>query len=355
MKIVRITNFLDFGGVEKHFNLVAQANTEHEYIFVALGGGGRAEQSLISLGYSVHCLGMNVRIPNLTLIYQLIRLLRKVKPNVVHTSAAESNFHGIVASYFAKIPVRLAEEIGIPSHSLLAQFIFRLVYKMSSGVVGVSKSVTSYLVNTKEIPVSKSFTILNPAKISVYPEIFEKGDCFSIITVCRLTPVKNLDFLLQAIADLKLQNRFVELIIVGDGSEMQRLTSLSKELKINQQVRFVGFSNNPGYYLSIADLFILPSFSEGFAIALVEAMLIGTPCMSTNNGGPSEIIEHGETGWLFDPNNYQVFFRLLLEVISMSSKDLREIARKGKEDAELKYTSETYLEAIHNLYTFLKK
>src|SRR5690606_12404434 len=101
MKIVRITTFLDFGGVEKQLELYAKrflGNYDDNLTIIALGYGGRVANELKRIGVEVIILDQPVRIPNLNLIFKLYKIFNLKKPDVVHCAAAEANFHGLIAA-----------------------------------------------------------------------------------------------------------------------------------------------------------------------------------------------------------------------------------------------------------------
>ncbi|MEX2505468.1 MAG: glycosyltransferase [Pseudohongiellaceae bacterium] len=83
-----------------------------EHLFCTIGGGGAAENRLISLGAKVIVLGLRTKIPNLLAIERLFRLFRKTQPVAVHTHGAEANFHGLIAARLAGVSVRIGEELA---------------------------------------------------------------------------------------------------------------------------------------------------------------------------------------------------------------------------------------------------
>ena len=109
--------------------------------------------------------------------------------------------------------------------------------------------------------------------------------------------------LLEAAALLEDQDDTVLLIVggrPGDDSELERLKSRARDLGMGDKVVFTGSvpqSRLPAYY-SAADVFVLPSYTESFGLAALEAMACGTPVVASRVGGLSTFIKHGETGYL---------------------------------------------------------
>jgi len=347
MKILRLTTLLDFGGQEKKYISFTEKPEllKNEYAFAAIGYGGNAEKILKEKGFEVHILNRKFPIKNLSNIWAVYKLIKKVKPDVVHTAAAEANFHGIIAAKLAGVKTIIGEEIGIPNHSKTAQSIFRKVYTLANKIICVSESVKIHLVKIGEIPGEKGIVIYNPVSASK-PFPATKSDTFNIVYVGRLEKVKNVETLIKAFS--KIQNKNIQLTIVGDGRERENLKNLVKENNSSDKVNFIGFSNEPSRYLSSADLFVLPSYSEGFGIAAVEAMFLKIPVLATNVGGIPEFITDNENGWLFNPND-ETELKNKLENI-LNSRHLKEIGEKGYESAINTFTIENYVKILETIY-----
>jgi glycosyltransferase involved in cell wall biosynthesis len=351
MKILRLTTLLDFGGQEKQYLSFTEKPEllQHQYIFAAIGFGGNAEDTLRKRGFEVHILNRKFAIKNISNIWMVYKLIKRIKPDIVHTAAAEANFHGIIAAKLVGVKTIIGEEVGIPNHSSTAQKIFRLVYKLADKVVGVSLSVKNHLVAINEISENKGEVIYNPVSI---PTKFPKPDSekFEIVYVGRLEVVKNVENLIKAFANSNNAN--AHLTIVGDGRERNNLEELSSKLQLESKITFTGFISEPSKYLSNADLFVLPSFSEGFGIAVAEAMFLKIPVLCSNVGGIPEFVKDQKNGWLFNPNNVEELSTKLDEIIAMDYSSLIQIGMNGYEGVSDKFTVEKY---IYNLEGFYNK
>ncbi|CAM3586053.1 hypothetical protein FSS13T_22760 [Flavobacterium saliperosum S13] len=352
MKIVRITTLLDFGGQERKYLSFTEDKTllKHEYVFAAIGHGGNAEKILQERGFDVTVFNNNPAITNLKNIWVLYKWFRKVKPDVVHTAAAEANFHGVIAARLAGVKIVVAEEIGLPNHSPVARFVFRFVYKFVKKVICVSKAVNDFLIAIKELPSEKGIVIYNPVS---KPMFFKKHltDAFTIVCVGRLETVKNQQLLIKAFA--QLENKESRLLLVGDGRTRTALEQMIKEFNLEHRVVITGFSETPEFFLSQAHLFVLPSLSEGFGIAVVEAMQQGLPCLCSNVGGIPEFIEEGLTGWLFDPNQEGELTKKLNVISKLSLSELEAVGAAAKAYANNRFTSEKYVTHLENFYEAL--
>lgn len=352
MKILRLTTLLDFGGQEKQFISFTEAKPllKNEYVFAAIGHGGFAAKTIKENGFRVEVFNQNPAVSNLKNIWHLYKWFKKEKPDVVHTAAAEANFHGVIAAKLAGVPHIVAEEIGFPNHSSKAKLLFRFIYKLTDNVVCVSQAVKEFLVSINEIDFSKGVVIYNPVSAPKKVGVI-KEENFTIVSVGRLEKVKNQELLINAFSKLNLSN--IRLILVGDGRERENLESLIKRLGIADKVTLTGFTPEPEKYLAKANVFVLPSLSEGFGIAAVEAMLLGIPCLCSNVGGLPEIILDGETGWLFNPKSVAELTEKLGAIILMKEEELTQIGRNGYAKVATAFTVETYARELENFYDSL--
>ncbi len=349
MKILRITTSLDFGGQEQQFISFASAREmlKNEYVFAAIGYGGHAEKALVNRGFKVHILNRKVSVKSFGNILALYKLIKAEKPDVVHTAAAEANFHGIIAARLAGVKYLIAEEIGIPSHSSLAQKIFAVVYRWCDKVICVSQSVKDHLVRTDEISDEKGVVIYNPVCFPNRYEL-ERTKKFNIVYVGRLEKIKNVKSLICAFS--QMEHDHLQLIVVGHGSERNSLEDLVKNLNLSGKVKFEGFQPDPGKYLSTADLFVLPSYSEGFGIGAVEAMFLQVPVLCSNVGGIPEFVEDNVNGWLFDPNDADNLHLKLEKILSLNDQDRKQMGINGYRSVFNSFTVEKYIKRLENLY-----
>ncbi|MFC1579335.1 glycosyltransferase family 4 protein [Thermodesulfobacteriota bacterium] len=141
-------------------------------------------------------------------------------------------------------------------------------------------------------------------KLSVRKDLGLAATSKIVICVGRLEEKKRIDFLLKAWQSVVEKKRgAVHLLIVGDGTLRNSLGELSKRLKIADRVTFYGNSENISLLMQGADLFALPSVSEGLANVFLEAMASGLPLVTTHTPGNTEILTHGDNALLFQEEN----------------------------------------------------
>lgn len=352
MKVFNIFTSLDFGGVESRACIISKnkiKNTRHG--FVSISSGGRAAEVIKDNEGEVYLLMMKTAIPSLEAIFSLYKLFREEKPDIVHTRGAEANFHGLIAAWLAGVPVKIGEEIGIPNHSPKAKLIFKFSYFFANKVIGISDAVTHWLVESGEVPAHKAVRIYNPVIIPKSRNQHDiQSDRFRIGFVGRLEPVKNPLALLEAVALIIDKGYDVELSIVGDGSQKQLLIDRANKLKISDRVTIHGFQDEPDFYVRQCHVYVQPSLSEGFGLALVEAMGCAIPVIATAVGGAPEIIQDNHTGWLIHKTDAKTIANKLIEVLEMPKDKLIDIGLAGRKSVETRFEPIAYMKELESLY-----
>ncbi|KAA5546282.1 glycosyltransferase [Roseiconus nitratireducens] len=140
-------------------------------------------------------------------------------------------------------------------------------------------------------------------------------------SVGRLVPVKGFDLAIRALAKLMAEGRGYHLMFVGDGPEQERLTDLAVELAVSDRVHFAGHQDNVGPWLSLFDLYLNTSHSEGMSQSMVEALAAGCPVVATEVGDSAEVLgRNGECGRLVPPADVDA---LVGGIGELSSADCR--------------------------------
>lgn len=208
--------------------------------------------------------------------------------------------------------------------------------------------------------------IYNPIKLPVErinPQKIRPGSALRIVTVGRLIKTKNQEMIINALANIKDRN--IKLTIVGDGPLRNYLSKLLRELCVKENVEFTGNIINVNEILMRHHCFVLTSVSEGFPNALLEAMAIGLPVISTNcMSGPLEILNENKDVLILNGDFVMVKYGILVNVgdsaglskainFLYSNQDI--LAKLSK--LSLERSKEYDLEKIYEKfrYTLLKK
>lgn len=351
-RIIHLLTSLNYGGVEKRMEILAeQPEAEMQHFFCAIGAGGATERYLKTLGVPVQCLHQPARIPSPAAILALFRLFRRLRPTVVHSHGAEANFHGLIAARLAGVPVRIGEEIGIPSHSGRARWVFRQLYRTAHCVIGMSSAVTGWLVENGEVPIDKAVRVYNPVKLPVacHAQAVTPGT-LRIGYVGRLEAVKNPLALVEAAALLLARGVPVELWLIGEGRERERIEAVIHAQGLDERVRLLGYQQTPDEYVRQCHVYVQPSLSEGFSIALVEAMGCGVPVIATAVGSAPEIVDPGNTGWLLPEATPAAIAAALEEAWRLGPQRLRAMGRRARNAVEGRFEPAHYRIRLETLY-----
>lgn len=354
MKILRLSTFLDFGGVETRLANISHVQDENEWVFVCLNREGKAAQIIKNNKKRVINLNTKPSIYSFKTFWKVFNILKMEKPDVIHTSGAEANFHGILAAKLAGVSRIIGEEIGTPNHSKKAQLIFSFVYRFAGFVIGNSQAVLDVVHQLDKVPRRKLVQIDNPIlfkDLSAYKSN-KPFDEFQMLMISRLEPVKNIKGMINVLRQLKNKTDLnLRLIIAGSGRSESALKKQVKDLDLEDHVTFLGFINDPYPYLVNADLYILNSHSEGFSNSLVEAMYSKTPSLSTAVGAAPEIIEDGFNGFLTPANDEAALYNKLKAIIALPKEKLQEIGRAGQDKIVKSFSLENHINELMKIYT----
>ncbi|OGZ34770.1 MAG: hypothetical protein A2174_02410 [Candidatus Portnoybacteria bacterium RBG_13_41_18] len=162
---------------------------------------------------------------------------------------------------------------------------------------------------------------MRPVKIGAYSGN-KKIDKFIFLTVGRLVKVKNIKMQIEAMTETIKQRPDAELWIVGDGPERQKLKVKSYELKVESNIKFLGWQVDLENFYRQADVFLLTSNYEGWGLAAVEAASYGLPIIMTNVGCAGELIKDGINGLVVPVGDQKKLTEAMGQLIV--DKELRE-------------------------------
>lgn len=354
-RVLHVLTALDFGGVESQMRLIAAHAhaSAWKHDFLAIGAGGAVQRDIRALSGCADALGVPVAIPSPRAGLALWRYLRRTRPQIVHLHGAEANFHGIPAARLAGVPVVISEEIGIPRHSPKARRIFATLYRHANRVVAISHAVKAAIADQGEAPAAAITVIHNPFEPQPFRPFPPLQGRVELGFVGRLEPVKNPMAVVEAAALLRDRGLAFRLRLVGDGSLRPALAARIAELRLSDSVFLEGFHSLPFDELAGCHLFLQPSVTEGFGLAICEAMSAGIPVIATAVGGTPEIIDHGETGWLLAEPDARHLAAAVESALSLGEPALARIAERAAASVVARFSPGLYLQRCDALYDTL--
>lgn len=174
-----------------------------------------------------------------------------------------------------------------------------------------------------------------------------KGEECVFCSVGRLVVEKGFEVLIKSTAQLRNAGLPVRVFLIGDGPLRARLERLVKEVQLHEVFHFLGNRAEPFPLMANCDVFVLPSLHEGFGIALLEALAVGLPCISTASGGPSEIL--GESGGiLVTPGSVS---ELAAAMVKMTSPEVRSRFRTQAARLAGRFSTDECAERVYSMYS----
>ena len=245
------------------------------------------------------------RLPLWKTVARFFRLKKAVKesaPDIMISFLTFVNITSTLIARLLRVPIVISERSD-PHRSAenAAARIFRpIVYPLASGYVFQTEQARQFF--SKRIQ-KKATIISNPVLCSVpAQDALTRKD---IVVVGRMIPVKNQQLAVQAFSDFSKTCPGYRLHFLGNGPLEEELKRLAQELGVEQSVVFHGFQKDVVEQIKGAGMFLLTSNAEGMPNALMEAMVLGIPCISTDCpcGGPASLIEQGKSGFLVPKND----------------------------------------------------
>lgn len=329
--IMRVVYFIDkmrsTGGTQTHLlELVSRLNPERfEPSILSLTSLGDESdpfrdaslpiaQKLRERGIPLHVLGTE-RIYGrraTRAFFSAVRHLRRIRPDVVHTYLSSANVFGAAASTVARVPHLLTSrrDTGFGDSKMIRRAL-RLTNLRARGVIAVSDEVANGVKATegiappflRVIPNGIDATRFSPKgnRLETRGRLGLPATSPIAITVTHLTRIKGVDLLVDAARDVVRAIPDVRFLIVGAGNLWQEITSKIREYDIGENVVLLGERSDVPDLLDAADIFVLPSRSEGQPNSLLEAMATCLPVVATRVGGVPELLSDREQGLMVEP------------------------------------------------------
>lgn len=355
-RVVRLIPVLDFGGVESIFVLQSRLIDRQAFEFRActFWKKGGAAREVEATGTPVDELGVDPAIRNPRATLALANYLHRIRPDVLHASIGEANFHAALVAKWCGVPVTIIEEQGLPSRARWARWVHAALYRRVDAIVGVSGTSCAYLIDEEHAPrqlVHKIYNCARPEFFAPRPPQRASGP-FTALMVGRLVEVKNHERLLRAFAQVLPRHPTARLQLVGDGPLRPRMELLLKELGLTDNVSLLGFRSDVLELLHAADAFVLPSLSEGCSLALAEALATGTPVIGSDVGGIPEVMQDLGREWLVPPTDVQAWSAALCRMIELSAEQRQALGARAAHIAQ-RFSPETNIRAVQALYSQL--
>jgi glycosyltransferase involved in cell wall biosynthesis len=355
LSVVRLLPVMDFGGAESRVVLQSAMIDRDRFDFrvCTFWKAGEAARRIREQGIPVDVLDVDPSVRNPRATLALVRYLRRVRPDILHASISEGIFHGAIGGALARVPCRIVEEVGIPSRSPLGQRMFGAAYHLAHAVVAVAQA-TADIILDEGAPPDRLHLIYNCAA----PEFFgeprhrrEPSDRpLRILAVGRLVEVKNHANLLRAFRKAVDEAPGMTLRIAGEGPLRDAMQKQIARLDLGDHVELLGFRDDVQDLLYDSDVFVLPSWTEGCSISLVESMATGICVVGSTADGIREVM--GELGeeWLIPPDDVDGWADAFGRLNSMTPQARVELGERAQQIAYDRFSPTVYNRNVTSLY-----
>lgn len=386
-KILRIVNRFNLGGPTYNAAyLTKYLSPEFETLLI----GGMKDETEESSEFILKNIGVNYQIipemkrsvnpaNDLSAYNKIKNIIREFKPDIVHTHAAKAGALGRRAAFDCNVPVTVHTFHGHVFHSYFGSIktsvyktIERNLAKKTSAIIAISKKQKEELVVEHKIaPAEKVYVIPLGFDLNRFHENLEEkrknfrekyklsNDEIAIGIIGRLVPVKNHSLFLKAIKFVKESRvlgteKKIHAFIIGDGEERNFLESKTKELGLENVVRFTSWEKEVDKIYPGLDIVCLTSFNEGTPVSLIEAQAANCPIVSINVGGIENVVIPDKTALLSDVTDEKKYCDNLFHLIENNA--LRnELSEGGWDFVKDKFSYIRLVNDVKTLYAQLLK
>jgi len=268
----------------------------------------------------------------------LTKLIRKYKPDCLIANFGSVNLMMLIG-FLLRVPIRICWyrtmsgqlAIDFRGSKVVKELLKRrksITYALATNIAANSLSAKKDCAKVYRVPLGKIVVFYNSLKDpflslqKIRTPDREDENLLRLVVVGRLSPSKGHHVLLQAMAVVRNSFPFVELFIVGDGSEREKLQALAKSLAISDSCNFIGSVPHADVYayLKMADVAIVPSFQEAFGFVALEAMAMRVPVIASAVGGLKEVVRDGVDGLLVPPGDVNNLAQAILKLLGDEKK-----------------------------------
>jgi hypothetical protein len=293
--------------------------------------------------------------------YKMLRLIRKERPNVIHTHSSKAGFLGRLVAYITGVPLILYSPRGFAFlrqdvSSFKRKFYYyleKLASIWTDKIIAVSGTEADCAIDLASV--DKAELIENAVDISEIDEFVSLSEnrCRSsikkIVTVGRVSPQKNPIFFLNVA--IKLLTKYPNLLFmwIGDGQLRDKFQCWIKDYNLGNSIKITGWLERKTVYelLGQSDIFVMASLWEGLPNSILEAMAMKKPVVATNIMGNKDAVIHRETGFLADTlEEFAECVSLLIENDDLSLQ----MGEKARKIVEERFTISKMIKKLEELY-----
>ncbi|HET7572833.1 MAG TPA: glycosyltransferase family 4 protein [Gaiellaceae bacterium] len=304
MRVVHVHRIRGIGGSERHLLTLLPALAERglEPVFVGLDDPAWDASDFYE---ALTVPALRVPAPRDLDPLLLLRLLRPLRAEVVHTQLVHADVYGGLAAALRGSRLVSTKHNDDPFRAGPFRLVERALARRAARVVCITEALRRFTVERVGIPAAKAVAIHYgldepPAAWGENPPDAVPEGARVLLAVSRLTPQKGVDVAVRALASLPGDT---VLVVLGEGPERGDLEALARELGVARRLFLPGRVPDVAAWLGRAEVFVHPARWEGFGLAVLEAMLAGLPVVASEVSSLPELVVDGETGVLVRPDD----------------------------------------------------
>lgn len=288
------------------------------------------------------------------------RYIREYGIQLVHCFDVPTAMWGAPVSRIWGVPVVISQLSYRSLNTPAERKVLRLADRMSTRIVVNCLAMQRHMTQDEGAPEKKTYLCYNGVDTAIFhpgPAVRpEKLNGASVVigTIANLREEKGIDLLLKAYALLHKKVAGTKLFIVGDGPEMENLQNLARQLGVMEDTLFLIGKPDISNEMRMLDVFVLPSYSEAFSNALLEAMASGCAVVGSDIGGTPELIADGQNGFLFKCGSAEDLAAKLQTIVENGEQRAR-FQRVSADRARNEFSLERNLAGFRQLYLSLTK
>jgi glycosyltransferase involved in cell wall biosynthesis len=305
-RVLVLVTLAEIGGTQEYVAALLPALVERFDVTVAAWGPGPLQAATERAGaryIPLRHVRRSIR-PwhDLLGLVELISLLRRERPLILHANNAKAGFLGRLAAAITRVPIRVYTAHGwsFTASSSTSAWLYRLLERLmrllTTATICVSENGREVGLRAHTCRADRTVVIRNAVDVSAAPRARHEAEIPLVVSVGRFKPPKDFPTFVRALAELEPGS--FRSLIVGDGPRRSELVSEIRRHRLERMVELAGERDDISELLATADIFVLSSTSEGMPISIIEAMAAGLPVVATAVGGIPELIVDGETGFL---------------------------------------------------------
>ncbi len=356
MKILFLSGNLCDGGAQRVISVVASYLAEQGNDVSVLLYSRNEKEYPLSPKVNVISIAPNYeeysKISGLKRIKFIRKHLKSLKPDVA-VGFLEGGY-GLYLSSFGMKFKKIASIRNNPNHVFYEKGLRSIINKMwfcSADAIVVQTNKQLELMPKKME--KQSLVIANPiSDVAINNLKREYSDnCRKLVMAGRLNPQKNYPMVFEAINIVRKKYPDIQLDIFGKGNQESTLQELININGLTGNVKLCGWSQNTLEEYKNHDMYILSSNFEGMPNALMEAMAVGLPCISTDcDTGPSDLIQHGENGFLVPVGDSAMLADYIIKIIEMTSEQRKELGIKAHRMIKEKFNTEVIIQQWKKIF-----